>query len=92
MEIRAVYYLTTFVLVVGAITMIALPLRTYVHTRRRAMIHLSLGFALITAAALATTISTRLMAFHDADGLLIVHNGLTASGILLVIYSLIAYQ
>lgn len=92
MELQAAYYLTTILVVVAAITMVAIPIRTYYRTGRRSMIHLSIGFTLIMAAALATTISTRLMEYHYADNVLVVHNGLTAGGIILVIYSLIAYQ
>lgn len=92
MGLQALYYLTTVLLVVAALIMVALPLRTYRRTHQQAMVHLAIGFGLISAAAIVTTLSTRLVAMHDADGLLVVHNGITASGVLLVIYSLITYE
>lgn len=92
MELRLLYYVTTLLLIIAGATMVALPVRTYNETEKSAMIHLSLGFGLICAAAIVTTISTRMVAFHEADGMLIVHNGMTASGVLFVIYSLLAYE
>jgi hypothetical protein len=56
------------------------------------MIHISLGFSLIAAAAIATAISAFINDFTGVRSLLLVNNGLASLGFIFVVYSLIIYD
>ncbi|MFC6615154.1 hypothetical protein ACFQAS_09355 [Halopenitus salinus] len=89
---EGLYLLATAGLVVAGLTMVALALRAYQETERRAMIHLSIGFALIVAAAIATSVSAFVTDFTGTRSLLTVNSGLTGVGFSFVVYSLITYR
>ena len=86
------YAVTTLVFVVAGLTMVGMAMRAYVQTSRRAMLHLSLGFALAVAGAAATMISAFLTNFGGVRSLLLVNSGLTTFGYLFVMYSLVTYE
>ena len=90
--IEFLYAILTLVFVVAGLTMVGMAMRAYVQTSRRAMLHLSLGFALAVAGAAATMISAFLTGFDGARGLLLVNSGLTTFGYLFVMYSLVTYE
>jgi len=56
------------------------------------MIHVSLGFGLIAAAAIATAISAFVTDFQSVRSLLLVNNGISSLGFILIVYSLIIYD
>ena len=89
---EGLYLFVTLALVVAGLTMVTLALQAYRHTERYAMIHLSIGFSLVVAAAVATSISAFLTEFTATPSLLTVNNGLTALGFVFVVYSLITYR
>lgn len=90
--VEVLYALTTLAFVVAGLTMVGMAMRAYVQTSRRAMLHLSLGFALAVAGAAATLISAFLTDFHGVRSLLLVNSGLTTSGFIFVMYSLVTYE
>jgi len=90
--IELLYAISTLVFVVAGLTMVGMAIRAYVHTSRRAMLHLSVGFALAVAGATATMISAFINDFAGVRSLLLVNSVLTTFGFLFVIYSLVTYE
>lgn len=90
--IELLYAVLTLIFVVAGLTMVGMAMRAYAETSRRAMLHLSLGFALAVAGASATMISAFITNFEGTRSLLLVNSGLTTFGYLFVIYSLITYR
>lgn len=90
--IELLYAILTLIFVVAGLTMVGMAMRAYVQTSRKAMLHLSLGFALAVAGATATMISAFLTDFAKTQSLLLVNSGLTTFGYLFVMYSLISYE
>jgi hypothetical protein len=90
--VEYLYIAATAVLVVSGLTMVGMAIKAYLQTTRRAMIHVSLGFGLIAAAAIATAISAFITDFRSVRSLLLVNNGLSSLGFILVVYSLVIYD
>jgi hypothetical protein len=90
--VEYLYLAATVVLVISGLTMVGMAIRAYLQTTRRAMIHVSIGFALIAAAAIATAISAFVTDFQAVRSLLVVNNGLSSIGFIFVVYSLIVYD
>jgi hypothetical protein len=90
--IELLYAISTLVFVVAGLTMVGMAVRAYVQTSRRAMLHLSVGFALAVAGATATMISAFINDFAGVRSLLLVNSVLTTFGFLFVIYSLVTYE
>lgn len=90
--IEELYLVSSAVLVVAGLTMVGMAVRAYSQTSRRAMIHLSIGFTLIVAAAAATTISAFVRDFYATRSLLFVNSSMTATGYIFVVYSLVTYE
>jgi hypothetical protein len=86
-----------FVALSAALSLVCLVLvgaavHAYVETEREVMVHLSLGFTLIVAATVATSLSALLNDFDNARSLLLVNNGFSMAGYLFVVYSVISYE
>lgn len=90
--VEYLYIAATAILVLSGFTMVGMAVKAYLQTTRRAMIHVSLGFGLIAAAAIATAISAFVTDFQGVRSLLLVNNGLSSLGFILVVYSLIIYD
>jgi hypothetical protein len=90
--VEFLYFAATAVLVVSGLTMVGMAVRAYLQTTKPAMIHVSLGFSLIAAAAIATAISAFINDFNGVRSLLLVNNGLASLGFIFVVYSLISYD
>jgi hypothetical protein len=90
--VEYLYLAATAVLVISGLTMVGMAIKAYLQTTRRAMIHVSLGFGLIAAAAIATAISAFVTDFRGVRSLLLVNNGLSSLGFILVVYSLVVYD
>jgi len=90
--VEYLYIAATIVLVLSGFTMVGMAIKAYLQTTRHAMIHVSLGFGLIAAAAIATAISAFVNDFQGVRSLLLVNNGLSSLGFILVVYSLIIYD
>lgn len=90
--VESLYLLSTGSLVLAGLTMVALAVRAYFQTTRRAMVHLSLGFVLVVAAAVATAVSAFVTDFQNVRSLLVVNSGMTTLGYTFVVYSLVAYE
>jgi hypothetical protein len=90
--VEYLYLAATGVLVVSGLTMVGMAIRAYLKTARRAMIHLSLGFGFVAAAAIATAISAILTNFESVRSLLLVNSGLSSLGFIFVVYSLVSYD
>jgi len=90
--IEQVYVLSSGALVLAGLTMVALAVQAYRRTTRRAMIHLSIGFALVVAATAATAISAFTTGFENVRSLLLVDTGFSTLGYIFVVYSLVTYE
>lgn len=90
--IESLYLATSTALVLAGLTMVALAVRAYVQTRRQALVHLSVGFALVVAATATTTISAFTNDFSSVKSLLLVNSGFTTFGYVFVVYSLVSYE
>jgi len=87
--IEIVYLLCSGALVLAGLSMVGAAVRAYVETERRAMIHLSIGFALIVGAASATTISAFINDFQNPRTLLTINYFVTTLGFGFVVFSLL---
>ena len=87
--IEVLYVSFSLTLSVAGLSMVGLAVQAYTDTRRESMLHLSIGFAIIVGAALATTASAFLIDFARARLLLTVNYIITTVGYLFVIYSIL---
>ncbi|MFC4356894.1 hypothetical protein ACFO0N_02910 [Halobium salinum] len=90
--IESLYLATSATLVLAGLTMVGLAVRAYVQTGRQAMVHLSVGFALVVAAAVTTTISAFANDFTGVKSILLINSGFTTFGYVFVVYSLVSYE
>lgn len=86
--IESLYVVFSVTLATAGLSMVGLAVRAYQRTSRSAMLHLSIGFTLIVAAAIATTISAFLTGFERTRLLLAVNYLITTVGYVFVIYSI----
>lgn len=87
--VEALYILFSGTLTLAGLAMVGLAVRAYSDTRRTSMLHLSIGFALVVAAAVGTTISAFTTGFANARSLLTVNYVITTVGYLFVMYSIV---
>lgn len=87
--IELLYTLFSLTLATAGLSMVGLAVRAYQRTSRRAMLHLSVGFTLIVAAAIATTVSAFATDFTRTRLLLSVNYLITTVGYLFVMYSIV---
>mgnify|MGYP006279734185 FL=1 len=87
--IELLYVAFSLTLTVAGLSMVGFAVRSYRRTSRRALLHLSIGFTLIVAAAIATTASAFLTGFHRTPVLLSVNYLLTTVGNLFVIFGIL---
>ena len=90
--IEGLYLASSVALIIAGLTMVGLAVRAYVQTSRKSMVHLSLGFALVVAAAATTMISAFVTDFTGVKSLLLVNSGFTTFGYAFVVYSLVSYE
>ncbi len=88
--IEALYAVFSSTLAIAGLSVVALAVRAYSETHRPSMLHLSLGFVLIVAAAIGTTLSAFIIDFTHAKSLLTVNYAISTTGYLFVIYSIVA--
>lgn len=87
--IELLYALFSVTLATAGLAMVTMAVRAYQRTSRRAMLHLSVGFTLIVAAAIATTVSAFATDFTGTRLLLSVNYLITTIGYLFVMYSIV---
>jgi hypothetical protein len=90
--IELLYVVFSVTLATAGLSMVGLAVRAYNRTSRQAMFHLSIGFTLIVAAAIATTVSAFATRFEQTRMLLSVNYLITTVGYLFVIYSITATE
>lgn len=90
--IEQAYLLFSAGMVVAGLTMVGLAVKAYRDTTRQSMVHLSLGFALVVAAAVTTAVSAFTTGFSNVRSLLLVDSGLSMAGYTFVVYSLVVYE
>ncbi|THE62950.1 hypothetical protein D8Y22_21100 [Salinadaptatus halalkaliphilus] len=88
--IEILYVVFSATLVTSGLVMAGMAVQAYAETERTAMIYLSVGFTLIVAAAVATTMSAFLNDFQNPRQLLTVNYFVTTLGFVAVILSLYA--
>ncbi|WP_232686480.1 DUF7521 family protein [Halobacterium zhouii] len=87
--LELVYVFFSIALAVSGLAMVSLAANAYLQTDRREMLSLAVGFCIIVAAAIATTISAFEQGFDNALVLLTVNYALTTVGYLFVISSVL---
>lgn len=90
--LEALYVVFSLTLTVAGLSMVGFGVRAYVDTTRASMLHLSIGFALVVAAAIGTTISAFLTEFTGTRSLLTVNYVITSLGYMFVIYSIVSQR
>jgi hypothetical protein len=88
--IEMLYVVFSVTLTATGLSMVALSINAYAETGHDSMLHLSIGFALVVAAAIGTTISAFLTGFTGARSLLTVNYVITTLGYLFVMYSIVS--
>lgn len=89
--ITSLYVAVSGVFIACALGLVWFGIKAYEATHKRSMIHLAIGFSLFVASAVTGLISTFLYGFDIAGWNMIVQNGITSAGMLVVLYSLITY-
>lgn len=87
---QELYFVFSAGLVVVGLTLVGAAVRAYVATERSAMIYLSLGFTLIVAATVSTALGAIINDFQNVQTLLLVNNGFSMGGYLLILYSVVS--
>jgi uncharacterized membrane protein len=90
--IEGTYMAVSAVLTIAGLSMVGAAVRAYVHTRKRAMVYLSLGFTFVVAATVATAMSAFIVDFETTRSLLLVNNGFATVGFVAILYSLSVYD
>jgi hypothetical protein len=90
--IETLYLGVTVLLVLAGLALVALAVSAYVETQSRSMLLLALGFTLVVAATVATSVSTVSLGYQDSVSLLFVNSSLTLVGYAFVIGSLFSYR
>ena len=91
--ISLTYLGSSAVLVFAGLRMVGMAVRAYQQTGRRSMVHLSVGFTIVVAATTGTAIAVFLAgASGTTRTVLLVNNGLTSVGYVVVVYSLVSYE
>jgi len=81
------YIASSVALSLSGLAMVAIAANAYLETERREMLTLSVGFCIVVAAAIATTVSAFGQDFADAVLLLTVNYAITTVGYLFIIAS-----
>lgn len=87
--IEALYLVFSATLAVAGLSMVWFAVRAYQNTGRDSMMHLTVGFGLVVAAALGTTVVAFVTGFERTRSLLTVNYFLTTAGYLFVMYSIV---
>lgn len=87
--IEALYLVFSATLAVAGLSMVWFAVRAYQNTGRDSMMHLTVGFGLVVAAALGTTVVAFVTGFERTRSLLTVNYFLTTTGYLFVMYSIV---
>lgn len=87
--IDTAYLLFSGTLTAAGLTMVGAATRAYAATSRSEMLHLSVGFSMIVAAVLATTISGFLNGFRNPQLMFTVQYAVMTIGFLFVVYSIV---
>lgn len=90
--VEGLYLVATATLVLAGFTMVGMAVEAYAETKRHSMLFVTLGFSLVTLAALSTAIGAFLSDFRGVRSLLLIDNGFSALGFILVVYSLVSYE
>ncbi|SHK45169.1 DUF7521 family protein [Haladaptatus paucihalophilus] len=88
--IELLYGVFSVTLAIAGLSMVAFAVRAYRRTGRRTLFHLSIGFTLVVAAALATTVSAFIYDFEGIRFLLSVNYLFSIIGFLFIIFSIMS--
>ncbi|WP_336037658.1 DUF7521 family protein [Halobacterium yunchengense] len=87
--IEAIYLVFSGTLAAAGLSMVAFAVRAYRDTARHSMLHLSVGFGLVVAAAIGTTVVAFVTDFRYTRTLLTANYVLTTAGYIFVMYSIV---
>ena len=83
------YIVSSIALSLSGLAMVAIAAEAYLQTERREMLKLAIGFCIVVAAAIATTVSAFRQNFADAVLLLTVNYAITTVGYVFIIASVV---
>jgi uncharacterized membrane protein YadS len=87
--LELLYVVFSVTLTLSGLMMVALAANAYLQTERREMLTLAIGFSIIVAAAIATTVSAFKQNFTNTIVLLTTNYAITTFGYLFVIDSVV---
>ncbi|MFC3477695.1 hypothetical protein [Halobacterium litoreum] len=83
------YIVSSVALSLSGLAMVSIAANAYLETERREMLLLAIGFVIVVAAAISTTVSAFKQEFADAVVLLTVNYAFTTVGYLFIIASVL---
>ncbi len=90
-QLETVFLLSTLVTIVAGLILVGMGIRAYSDTRRQQMMHLAAGFGLIVIASIGTATWGLATDFSSPRQLLAINSGVSSSGYILILYSLMTY-
>ncbi len=87
--LELLYVAASVALSLSGLAMVAFAANAFLQTERREMLYLALGFSIVVAAAIATTVSAFAQDFENAIVLLTVNYALTTVGYLFILGSVV---
>lgn len=90
-SVELIFVSFSVLIAVAGLVLVGAAAKAYLQTHQRVMLHLSVGFALIVAAAVSTAFGVHLNHFENMNTLLVVNNGFSMCGYLFVVYSVVSY-
>ncbi|CAP14713.1 MULTISPECIES: hypothetical protein [Halobacterium] len=88
-DLELLYAAASALLSLSGIAMVAFAANAFLQTERREMLYLALGFCVVVAAAIATTVSAFAQDFENAILLLTVNYALTTVGYVFILASVL---
>lgn len=86
------YVLSSTVLAGAGLAMAAHGVRAYRQTERRSMLHVAIGFTLLTATAIVTGTTAYSVGLSFPRSVLLFEQGVATVGVLFVLYSVVTYD
>ena len=84
--LEIIYAIFSVVVSIVGLMLVAIATRAYARTERPELLYIAIGFTVVVATMISTTITAFLMAFQGIEFILTVYYGLTTVGFLFIIY------
>lgn len=84
--LETLYAIFSVIVSAVGLMLVAIATRAYANTQRQELMYLAVGFTLVVAAAIATTVTAFLWDFQGIRIILTVNYGITTLGFALIVY------